>query len=255
MKKRKPTENVSGSKKKKIGQIQYLNEKQEEKLKKFTQKYPKYNFKDSSEISSPFSNWMEWKFVYKMIFSNSIDQVNLGIDRISIWKKSENLLLHPIDSTMDFLILKYQSSNSSRRELNLSYGMAIVRMVDGFSKIIEVQQWFNSIHTLMENLDFPAILVKLRHMSSHEELPELSYLQFAGDIALDWLKERYWKVQYEILQLFELKVLKSIETKTLSNYLDQSTPYVVDILAESIIVKHHFEFPFFYVNMEGTVMI
>jgi hypothetical protein len=252
MKKRKVTENVAVSKKKKLNQIQHLSEKQEEKLKKLNQKYQKYNFKDSDEISSPFSNWVEWKFVYKMIFSNSIEDINTGIDRISIWKKSEKLLLHPIESTMDFLILKYQSAYSSRRELNLSYGMAIVRMVDGFSQIIEDQQWFNSIHTKMENLELPAVLVKLRHMSSHQELPELSYLQFAGDIALDWLKERYWKVQHEILQLFELKVLKSIEMRTLSNFLSHSIPYVIDILVEVIVIKHRYEFHFFVFTLKGV---
>eukprot|EP01080_Neovahlkampfia_damariscottae_P007002 gene7002-11167_t len=172
-----------------------------------------------------------------MLFSESIDDIISGIDRLSIWKLREGILIHPLETTLDFFILKYKSNQSSKRELNLAYGLAIVRMVDGFKQSLEDDRFYNSVHLVMEGFELPLVLVNIRHSSTHAQLENLQYLQYAGDIAIQWLKERFWKIQADILQFFELKVLKSIETNSLSIFLRHSLSYVVDILVENIIIK------------------
>ena len=238
MKRNTTDKNTNLVKKIKIEQIEYLSDKKKEKLTKYEKKYKNYKFLKSKEETSGFYNWIEWKFVYKMLFSNSIDEILIGIDRLSIWKLREGLLIHSLETTLDFFLLKYKSNESKNRELNLAYGMAIVRMVDGFKQSLDEQgRFFNSIHLVMENFELPLILVNIRHSSTHAQLENLEYLKYAGDIAIEWLKERYWKIQAEILQFFELKVLNSINLRSLSKSFNHSLFYVVDILVENIIVK------------------
>ena len=55
------------------------------------------------------------------------------------------------------------------------------------------------VMTLAKKIGIPVVLVDIRMEASHQELPPLGTLRHGSECALQWLFERYWNAQRQVL--------------------------------------------------------
>ena len=55
------------------------------------------------------------------------------------------------------------------------------------------------VMTLAKKIGIPVVLVDIRMEASHQELPSLELLRHGSERALQWLFERYWQAQRNVL--------------------------------------------------------
>lgn len=84
------------------------------------------------------------------------------------------------------------ASSSDSNVLQLSYSMALVRFVNGLLDPFQQSNFAIPLHQLAKNLNLPSLFVELRHMGTHEQLPNLETLRLACKQALNWLYDNYW---------------------------------------------------------------
>eukprot|EP00475_Leptophrys_vorax_P030411 TRINITY_DN45528_c0_g2_i1.p1 TRINITY_DN45528_c0_g2~~TRINITY_DN45528_c0_g2_i1.p1 ORF type:complete len:393 (-),score=106.53 TRINITY_DN45528_c0_g2_i1:50-1069(-) len=63
-----------------------------------------------------------------------------------------------------------------------------------------------SILNLVKQAGLDPIFVELRHQAAHNNIPSLSVLKLCAMKALEWLEERYWEPQRELLQKREKRL-------------------------------------------------
>lgn len=202
-----------------------------EKFKVLEKKFKNHNFITPTESFISFYNWKEWKYVKDLLFEEKFEEAKR---RISIWKMKYKKLPHSIESTYNFL-----SINSTKNtERSLALGLAIVRMVDGFSQTLQDQRFYNSIHLVLESINFPNEIVTIRHQCAHSDLPSLSVLEKTAKAAMEWLNVNYWQEQSDLIEYFELTILDSLRDQTLNLYVNENSRIeIVDIIVENIILK------------------
>ncbi len=69
---------------------------------------------------------------------------------------------------------------TSVQALRLQGGMALLRLVNALIDPLQQKQYAVSVRGLAQQIDLPAILVELRHDSTHGELPTLPVLEKAA---------------------------------------------------------------------------
>lgn len=96
----------------------------------------------------------------------------------------------------------------SNSALQLAYAMALTRCVDVHLRRSDPRSFVNGlvdpaqqsafarpVATIARELGLPLWFVELRHASTHTDLPSLASLRSAAQLALDWLRDRYWLPQ------------------------------------------------------------
>eukprot|EP01130_Rhizamoeba_saxonica_P014995 TRINITY_DN6630_c0_g1_i1.p1 TRINITY_DN6630_c0_g1~~TRINITY_DN6630_c0_g1_i1.p1 ORF type:complete len:536 (+),score=107.74 TRINITY_DN6630_c0_g1_i1:6-1613(+) len=151
----------------------------------------------------PWCNWEEWEQVYQWLYSQDIQLVKTGIDRVRVWQSrgkvplailatSDLLEIYNNDVSIDTINIK---ASRSSNELKLMYSMAISRMVNGLVNPFH-GTYAASIGSVAYKIGLPTEIVDLRHEASHHSyLPSLPILRNATLLALNWLEENYWKQQ------------------------------------------------------------
>lgn len=78
--------------------------------------------------------------------------------------------------------------------LQLSYCMAMVKFVNGLLDPFQQASFAIPLHQLAKNLGLPLFFVELRHIGTHEQIPNILILRQAAKDALNWLFDHYWLV-------------------------------------------------------------
>lgn len=109
--------------------------------------------------------------------------------------KSRGKLPHGVESTSLIIsvLLEDEKNSLNTNTLILSYSMALVRFVNGFLDPLQKSNYAVSLHQIAENVEFPEYFVELRHIFTHEMLPDLSICRKSSKKALEWLNENYWQ--------------------------------------------------------------
>ena len=129
-------------------------------------------------------------------FDDSRDNRYRAIQKVKALS-SRGKLPHAIESTslLTSIILTDPSeggSNNDSNVLQLSYTMALIRFVNGLLDPFQQSNFAIPLHQLAKNLNLPSFFVELRHMGTHESLPNLNILRIASRQALNWLYDNYW---------------------------------------------------------------
>ena len=100
--------------------------------------------------------------------------------------------------------------------LCLAFAMALVRLVNAVSDHYPVAKRFSgrsSVRQRARAWGIPPELVSLRHQATHEmRLPGLGQLHWCTILALSFLKERFWEVQYRKVWV-EIQEAESLKLK------------------------------------------
>ena len=75
----------------------------------------------------------------------------------------------------------------------------LVRMVNGAVDPSQNGKYAAPVMTLAKKIGIPVVLVDIRMEASHQELPSLELLRHGSERALQWLFERYWQAQRNVL--------------------------------------------------------
>ena len=75
----------------------------------------------------------------------------------------------------------------------------LVRMVNGAVDPSQNGKYAAPVMTLAKKIGIPVVLVDIRMEASHQELPSLALLRHGSERALQWLFERYWRAQRNVL--------------------------------------------------------
>lgn len=129
-------------------------------------------------------------------FDDSKDNRYRAIQKVKALS-SRGKLPHAIESTslLTSTILTDPSeggTNNDSNVLQLSYTMALIRFVNGLLDPFQQSNFAIPLHQLAKNLNLPSFFVELRHMGTHELLPNLNILRIASRQALNWLYDNYW---------------------------------------------------------------
>ena len=134
------------------------------------------------------------------------------------------MLSDPEDHTTE--IPKHHDGNI----LRLSYSMALIRFVNGLLDPYQQSTHAIPLHQLANSLKLPGLFVELRHMGTHETLPELEILRFAANKAMNWLFDNYWsKIGVDEEEQLSIDVDLSEKDKHL---IDLETKRVNDIISK-----------------------
>lgn len=107
---------------------------------------------------------------------------------------SRGKLPHTIEITslLTSIVLLDEKNDADTNILKLSYSMAIIRFVNGLLDNFQQSNYAIPLYQLAKSLNLPSFFVELRHMSTHEALPELPICRIACKRALNWLYDNYW---------------------------------------------------------------
>lgn len=127
------------------------------------------------------------------------DNRQRAVDRVKSFQ-SRGKLPHAVECTALFTSLILSDPNTSTRNvkqydsnmLQLSYSMALIRFVNGLLDPFQQGSYAISLHHLARNLGLPSFFVEVRHMGTHEQLPNLDILRIATGRAINWLFDHYW---------------------------------------------------------------
>ncbi|CAK7891230.1 protein Las1p [[Candida] anglica] len=132
-------------------------------------------------------------------FNETLDNRHRGIQRIKALG-SRGRLPHAVEITalLTSVTLSdpHDKGNFTKQYdaniLQLSYTMALIRFVNGLLDPFQQSNFAIPLHQLARNLKLPSLFVELRHMGTHEALPNLDILRIAKDKAMNWLFDNYW---------------------------------------------------------------
>ncbi|ODV60835.1 rRNA-processing protein LAS1 [Ascoidea rubescens DSM 1968] len=136
-------------------------------------------------------------------FNEHLDNRKLAINYVNILR-SRNRLPHSIESTSQLtasIITDSISLNGSDAynyhanaitSVKLSYSMALIRFVNGILDPLQQSVYAIPLSTLARHQKLPQFFVEIRHMSTHETLPDIQLLRDITQKALAWLYDNYW---------------------------------------------------------------
>lgn len=130
-----------------------------------------------------------------------------GVRRVQTWRTRGKLPV-AVDVTASFIevMLNDPAQNLSttsprgEHELQLLYGMCVVRLINGIVDAAQRGAFAQNMRGLAGEMDWPTWLVDLRHDISHRAMPSLQILRLAAKEALWLLFERFWRPQQEQLE-------------------------------------------------------
>lgn len=148
----------------------------------------------------PWYSSLEWLEVYNAIFSAGDEPKRAAITRISLWElKSPRV---PVSVSCMKLLLEAFLADPHRHpgELQMLYGMAIVRFVNSHVDLQQQKHYAESIAVAAGELGIPCEIVNCRHRLAHNDMPSLELLRHTAKLCWDYLEARYWRPQAELIQ-------------------------------------------------------
>ncbi|XP_060532961.1 uncharacterized protein LOC132705978 [Cylas formicarius] len=155
--------------------------------------------KHSNLTLVPWFNRNEWDYVYENAYSDHKEQQVKALDLLKVWKLRTPVLPAGVEGTL--VILEAILTNDSLltvEQLCHLYAIGIMRFLNLSAANSEKQGDF--ARTSMKN-ELPKWLIILRHDIAHgHQIPSLSSLRMGLEYGLQWLKEKYWEPQCNILR-------------------------------------------------------
>jgi hypothetical protein len=174
----------------------------------------------------PWLNADEWRATRKLLYSECLEDVKLGVLQAKIWM-DRGKVPTAIESTVNFLevilmdtdninefmssrakdgedlnkedgkenIFEEESSFANDRILRLAYTSAIIRFVNELVDRVQKNLFATSITKLADQINLPRVFVDIRHDGTHDRLSSLELLRWASWEALDWLEDQYWSIE------------------------------------------------------------
>ncbi|RKP02506.1 hypothetical protein CXG81DRAFT_17866 [Caulochytrium protostelioides] len=151
-------------------------------------------------VPVPWINDAEWLYVHDLLFRDAHDVAarQHALRRLKVWA-SRTKLPHALRATAEFLEIDlidgcggWLPSTLSDSALRQLYAFAIVRLVNGFTDLLQRGQFAMSVRRLAATIAMPLVFVEIRHEATHGDLPPLAALREVARDALLWLKTRYW---------------------------------------------------------------
>lgn len=106
---------------------------------------------------------------------------------------SRGRLPHAVEATLMLVEIQLQDvEGANQLEINMAYSMLIIRFVNGLLDPFQQGAFAVPLYMLARNINLPPLFVELRHMATHEGLPNIDVCRLACTMALSWLMDNYW---------------------------------------------------------------
>ena len=207
----------------------------------------------------PWLNAEEWRTTRKLIYSDKIEEIRLGMLQAKIWMEKGKVPT-AVESTVNFLeiiiidkeyldeFLKSrsyelddesnfedstilaetedeeedcQASVCNDRLLRLAYNAAIIRFVNELVDRAQKNLFATSITKLADQIGLPRVFVDIRHDGTHDKLTSLELLRWAAWRALNWLENEYWSSEDDLTPITWMSDFVSNVHGLLDQYCDQ----------------------------------
>ncbi|CAG9462407.1 unnamed protein product [Pedinophyceae sp. YPF-701] len=153
----------------------------------------------------PWAGWAEWVQCRCWLFSETLDDRLRGLALVAAWRLKSRLAM-AIDATAALVELGIRDrarddgahgggAARDAHSLRLEYAMTIVRLVNGVADSQQRGKVAISVEGQAAAAGLPRVLVELRHMATHNELPGLPVLRLAAQHSMAWLATHYWGAQ------------------------------------------------------------
>ncbi len=180
----------------------------------------------------PWKGWDEWMHVYRNLFNEMVGnnnnnnnnniwatKIRSSLGTINMWRTRCKVPLY-VDCTANIFksLLDHRMNTSSKSPnvYRLSYSMSIVRLVNGVVEKEQRGQYAQAVSGIAERIGLPRSLVDLRHEATHGDLPSLTRLNAAAIMALEWLHNRYWRIQADHLERVDLNIRNFLDAYQLA---------------------------------------
>ncbi|KAJ8948976.1 hypothetical protein NQ318_023000 [Aromia moschata] len=162
--------------------------------------------KHSGKVFVPWFNSAEWRKVYQMLCSENERNYSQALHILKIWKYRTPLLSAGVEGTLILLeALLIEKYNLSDEQLSQIHSLSLMRFLNICAANSEKQGTFHK--TAVKN-QLPKWLISIRHDIAHShKLPSKAVLELSLHNCLEWVKQKYWEVQKEII--FDYVVLGS----------------------------------------------
>ncbi|KZS11104.1 Uncharacterized protein APZ42_023827 [Daphnia magna] len=153
----------------------------------------------------PWISMEEWKQVYKQVYSEKRKEKWAGLNQMIMWKSRVTKLSLGIECSLYLLqaILrdeeyKFDANHAlSENDIALMYSTAIIRFINLISHLGQVDLRHQPISAIAEMAGIPDWVVSIRHEATHAKMPSLDILRPGANLAMEWLKENYWRTEEE----------------------------------------------------------
>jgi trimeric autotransporter adhesin len=180
----------------------------------------------------PWRDWSEFSSLASLLESPSpsstSDPHRAGTSLLRVWEQRGASLL-PAELTKQLLeAIKSCNGSAGRRDgaetqARLALGCLLQRMVNGFADANQRKEFASSVMILALKMRIPRSLVDVRHEVAHSGLPSGPSLVRAGQRALEWLQEHFWRPQLTHVALYSPPSQRlPTQDYFLSPYLSQS---------------------------------
>lgn len=95
-----------------------------------------------------------------------------------------------------------------------------------------------SVARIAEDLGIPDYIVDVRHQSTHTALPSVETLRLDVPVALDWLRERYWNKQEQLLSDTKQKVWFKCRTYRGNRRQNCYVTYSINMVLSCLLVQN-----------------
>ncbi|CAH1108411.1 unnamed protein product [Psylliodes chrysocephalus] len=153
-----------------------------------------FSQKHDGKVYVPWYNTNEWRSVYNLLTSNCPENLRKALSILKIWKNITPLLSAGVEGTLILLeTILADFNNTPEPQVIQIYSITLLRFLNISAANSNRQGNFN--RTVSKN-DLPKWLIDIRHDIAHDHiLPSKSMLELALTNSLQWLIEKYWKIQ------------------------------------------------------------
>ncbi|VEN52853.1 unnamed protein product [Callosobruchus maculatus] len=159
--------------------------------------------KHSGKVFVPWFNTSEWRKVYYSLHSGSETDYRTALRILKIWKTRTPQLSAGLEGTLIVLqALLLEDNTLEESQITQIYALSIMRFLNLCAANTDRQGTFTRS---VEQHDLPKWLADIRHDVAHaHKLPCNEILKVGLETALQWLLERYWGQQFELIQDYEV---------------------------------------------------
>nr|CAH7764925.1 unnamed protein product [Callosobruchus chinensis] len=159
--------------------------------------------KHSGKVFVPWFNTLEWRKVYYSLHSGSETDYNTVLRTLKIWKSRTPHLSAGLEGTLIVVqALLLEDNKLEEMQITQIYALSIMRFLNLCAANTDRQGTFTRS---VEQHDLPKWLADIRHDVAHaHKLPSKDILKVGLETALQWLLERYWNQQFDLIQDFEI---------------------------------------------------
>ncbi|KAL1501592.1 hypothetical protein ABEB36_006889 [Hypothenemus hampei] len=145
----------------------------------------------------PWYNSKEWHKVHQLVYSNNSNERQQALELLKVWKTRTPILSTGVEGTL-ILLEALLLDNLSEDQLANLWAIALMRFLNLSAANSEKQGSFARISGKNQ---LPKWLINLRHDIAHgHQIPSLYNLKMGLDFGINWLKEKYWDPQSQLIQ-------------------------------------------------------